>query len=319
MAPKASLKGKAHRFDPSEQYRTEIEERTAHGETCQQIAAALSAKGIPITEKTISRRRIEWGLRQRPPHKLAGMKVAKPRPRKPDAQSVGASARRSEIEARTRNGQTAEQIAEVLIAQGWKLDRGVSTVLRLQTFWGLIEPDPDRARGRKKSSASGGRVEKVKTPKSPKVSKREMEREANREQQNSTMHYPSNCFFGPQKRNKDTQFDDSMDITVDSPLESGLGFGNVSMTLPASQQDDPRAPHDVAAEVMSVEILIDLATSTLSAAHNLKDMLLAYQGQRPLQELSSGFPPTLGDLTNARKKVREAAGLMFDLAADPGV
>jgi hypothetical protein len=70
---------------------------------------------------------------------------------------------------------------------------------------------------------------------------------------------------------------------------------------------------------MSVEILIDLATSTLSAAHNLKDMLLAHQGQRPLQRLNAGLTPTLDDLTNARKKVREAAGLMLDLAADPGV
>jgi hypothetical protein len=206
-----------------------------------------------------------------------------------------------------------------LTAQGWKLDRDASTVLRLQTLGGLIEPDPDRARGRKKSSSSSGRVEKVKAPKAPKVSKRALEREANREQQNSTMHYPSNYSFGPQKRSRDAQFDDSMDVTADSPIESGLGFGNVSMTLPVSHQDDSRAPHDVAAEVMSVEILIDLATSTLSAAHNFKKMLLAYQGQRSLQDLSSGSPPTLGNLTNARKKVREAAGLMLDLAVEPGV
>lgn len=57
MAPRNSSRvPPAHAFDPAEQYRAEIEERTELGETCEQIAQALRAQGVSITNKTVSRR-----------------------------------------------------------------------------------------------------------------------------------------------------------------------------------------------------------------------------------------------------------------------
>ena len=53
------------KFDNTEALRDEIEARTRHGETCRQIAVALAEKGINVSAKTISRRRVDWGLRKR--------------------------------------------------------------------------------------------------------------------------------------------------------------------------------------------------------------------------------------------------------------
>ena len=62
-------------------------------------------------------------------------------------------------------------------------------------------------------------------------------------------------------------------------------------------------------------MLVDLASSTLEAATNLKEMLKAYQAGRPVA--GSLFAPTLEDLSTARKKVREAAIVMYDMADEP--
>ena len=299
MPANASSRGNTPRVN-IDLYRSEIEERTANGETLEQIAAALRAKGVDTNRKTISRHRLGWGLRKGPFHRRSGKKIAKPRPTRATRPDAAEDARRHEIETRTQNGETAEQIAEALIAQGWKLDKGASRISQLQALWGLIQ------------GPSEGRMKEAKVPK---VSKREQEREANREQQTSTLHYPTNCTFGPKRRGDGTISNEAAGIPVDSTMEPGT----FPAAPPAPQQSDPEWSHDVAAEVMSVEILVDLATSTLSAAHNLKDMLLAYQGQRPSYDSRTGLPPTSSDLSNARMKVREAAGLMLDLAADPGV
>lgn len=316
MASRISSKGKAKadKSKPTEQYRREIEARTALGESCAQIAAALQAQGVNISSTTISRRRLEWGLNKNVPHKAHGARKSKTQLDRSIGRAAGASARRVEIETRTRNGQSAEQIADALLAQGWKLERGASTVMRLQTVWGLVPRDPDRPKARSQSRASAPRV---KQPELPTTSKREQEREANREQQSSTMHYPTNCSFGPKKRAREDYLEDPIDTAADF-TDYGPLYNDTSPTPPASQQDDTASLHDISAEIMSVDILIDLATSTLSAANNLKEMLLAHQGQRTTQKGRPGIITTLNDLANARKKVREAAGLMLDLATDPG-
>lgn len=72
---------------------------------------------------------------------------------------------------------------------------------------------------------------------------------------------------------------------------------------------------NVAAHLMSAELLVDLATSTLAAATRLKELYIAQQMQRPARGSPSTLPPTDGDVANAKLKVREAAGVMFDLAA----
>ncbi|KAK5172067.1 uncharacterized protein LTR77_003704 [Saxophila tyrrhenica] len=311
----------ANKFDPAEQYRAEIEERTAAGETCEQIAAALRAQGTPITNKTISRRRVQWGLRQRPPHKYAGMKHPKARPKSGARNANEQSARKEDIAARTQRGETAEQIADALTAQGVQLKRGSSTILRLQTYWGLIPFDDDRARGRHATKKRGDRKEVREVQK---ASQREREKEANRAQRSGNLHYPADCSFGPKKRangelDDGEEFDDEGDDGAFSP---DAGFvGSVGEVFGEPQPNDVAQPMQdrvsVAAEIMSVDFLVDLATSTLGAANNLKAMLLAYQTRVPAAGSTTGLPPTLEDLLTARRKVREAAAVMHDLAVDP--
>lgn len=55
-------KNTKHDIEP---WREEIEQRTRDGESLEQIAAGLSAKGFETSSKTIGRYRIQWGLRQR--------------------------------------------------------------------------------------------------------------------------------------------------------------------------------------------------------------------------------------------------------------
>lgn len=311
MAPRKEAKSSPNKFDPSDQYRTEIEERTANGESCEKIASSLRARGVNITNKTISRRRVEWGLRQRPPHKYAGMKHPKQRPKKGDTASRMKSERRAEIEARTQRGESADQIAEALIAQGATLTRGASSILRLQTYWGLIPPDENRARGRDSSA-------KRKKREVEKMSKREREREANLAQRSGNMHYPADCSFGPKKGADglvDGEGGGEVDGNVDPEL---LGGDDQQIVVQGNGVHSAQDGVSIAAEIMSVDFLVDLANSTLGAAHSLKETLLAYQAGIPTPNSTSSSPPTLEDLTTARKKVREAAAVMHDLAMEPG-
>lgn len=57
MAPNSK-----HEIEP---WRDEIMQRTADGESLEQIAAGLAAKGFETSSKTIGRYRIQWGIRQR--------------------------------------------------------------------------------------------------------------------------------------------------------------------------------------------------------------------------------------------------------------
>jgi hypothetical protein len=69
-----------------------------------------------------------------------------------------------------------------------------------------------------------------------------------------------------------------------------------------------------AAELMSAEFLVDLATSTLIAAKHVREMYAARQIRAPMPGSTSNEPPTDQDIATAKQKVREAAGVMFDLA-----
>ena len=334
-----------HKFDPANHHRHEIEQRTAAGETCEQIASALRAQGVDITNKTISRRRVEWGLRKRPYSKLLGKKTAVPRPKKASGtKTADTHARKLEIEARTRAGQSAEEIAAALEGLGYVLKKGASTVLRLQTQWCLIPPDPDRARGRKRRAqevdADGNvvQVQRVRKRDLPKLV-REREREANKVQQMQarTLHYPTNCSFGPKKRGAgggegvggvggeedgvgmlEDGGEDGVMPGLDS-LPPPLPYPSpIDQHLPPPQQQQQHVQSvSVAADVMSVDFLVDLANSTLVAAEHLKASLLAYQARQPVQGSSTGLSPSAEDLATARRKVREAAAVMHDLAVEP--
>jgi hypothetical protein len=242
------------------------------------------------------------------------MRHPKPRPRKSGTSTAKKNERKAEIEARTQRGESAEEIAEALQRDGAVLARGASTVLRLQTYWGLIPYDEGRARGR---HAKGKKEVREKE----KVSQREREREANRVQREGNMHYPADCSFGPKKRaNGAAGVDDEDDADEGAGMDDGPLPSFMEEALSSPVGGGGRPAHDgisVAAEIMSVDFLVDLANSTLGAANNLKSMLLAYQAGVPTQGSGSMLPPTLEDLSTARRKVREAAAVMHDLAVEP--
>jgi len=287
-----------YRSETSKAYRAEITERTAQGETCEQIATALREKGLDITDKTISRRRVEWGLRQRAVRKIPESRPQKPP--NPNSKLALTETRKAEIEARTSQGESAEQIAAALEAQGHVLRKGSSTILRLQTQWGLIPPDPRRARGRKRTASERTEAELAK------AAAREQEREVVMQQHDGTQHYPTNCSFGPRKRVNGTHSTDQEVVELGPAPPPALPI--------PTDTSHTQTNASFATEAMSVEFLVDLATSTLAAATHLKTMLSAFQlGQAG----PNGQVPTREDLSTARRKVREAASVMHDLAVDP--
>lgn len=157
-----------------------------------------------------------------------------------------------------------------------------------------------------------------------------------------TAFYPTNCAHGPQKRaiapqvsreqgapmNMDPSFDSDPEPLPDMVEHNREPARNLPQPdAHAAVIDEQQAGHDpvassrptatvnVAAQLMSAELLVDLATSTLAAAGRLKELYVAQQMQRPARGSTNSSPPTDADIANAKMKVREAAGVMYDLAA----
>ncbi|KAK8057459.1 hypothetical protein PG996_011396 [Apiospora saccharicola] len=122
----------------ADEFRLEVEERTRNGESCEQISAALNARGVQVTDKTISRWRITWGLRKRAVRKQT-------KPFKPDHlrlnNQIRQQRRKVEITRMSEQGLTPEEIATIMAGRGMSLKDGAKTILRLQTVWGLRELD----------------------------------------------------------------------------------------------------------------------------------------------------------------------------------
>ncbi|KAK8022528.1 hypothetical protein PG993_013295 [Apiospora rasikravindrae] len=122
----------------ADEFRLEVEERTRNGESCEQISAALNARGVQVTDKTISRWRITWGLRKRAVRKST-------KPLKPDHlrlnNQVRQQRRKAEITRMSEQSLTPEEIATIMAGRGMSLKDGAKTILRLQTVWGLRELD----------------------------------------------------------------------------------------------------------------------------------------------------------------------------------
>lgn len=74
-------------------------------------------------------------------------------------------------------------------------------------------------------------------------------------------------------------------------------------TPPTEHAEQPSVHHAV--DIMSAEMLVDLATSTLAAANRVKELYVAQQSQRPVLGMTT--IPTAEDIALAKQKVREAA------------
>ncbi|CAK3896655.1 Hypothetical predicted protein [Lecanosticta acicola] len=307
-----------HAIEP---YRQEITERTEAGESCEQVADALRAQGFEVSKKTISRWRVTWGLRKRAPSSTTGRKYPDRKRRTGEtgtaknAKIRGQEARKQEIIERTQRGETAEQIAEALQAQGFELKSGASTIWRLQTTWKLVPYEKDRARGkgkydRKKQAQRAAVAAGVPgaQPTRPRK-KKEIIAPSN---PGEVLHYPSNLGHGPKKG-----------AATSDPFEAApTAYSNYqSQPMQLAGDDDAGAangaghvPVNTAADLMSAEFLVDLATSTLTAANRVKELYLARQSQRPMPDSTTHLPPTEEDILAAKQKVREAAAVMHDLA-----
>ncbi|KAK8076225.1 hypothetical protein PG994_003497 [Apiospora phragmitis] len=128
----------AGRRTRADEFRLEVEERTRNGESCEQISAALNTRGVQVTDKTISRWRITWGLRKRAVRKST-------KPLKPDHlrlnNQIRQQRRKAEITRMSEQNLTPEEIATIMAGRGMSLKDGAKTILRLQTVWNLRELD----------------------------------------------------------------------------------------------------------------------------------------------------------------------------------
>ncbi|KAK4544054.1 hypothetical protein LTR36_004552 [Oleoguttula mirabilis] len=199
------------KFDDLDGVRQEVEDRTQNGETCIQIADALQAKGIKVSSKTVSRRRVDWGLRKRAyktgytPAENHGRAPRRKRVRGEEVSLVGkhnSDYRKQEITRLTGEGKTADEIAAILTEQGVVLKSGASTIWRLQTVWKLIPYDFDRAnrRGkyakwRTKLNADGKKT----NAKAKGIAKADGSSGAETPG-DAALYYPVNCSFGPQRK-----------------------------------------------------------------------------------------------------------------------
>ncbi|KAK4972667.1 hypothetical protein LTR42_005960 [Elasticomyces elasticus] len=173
-------------------------------------------------------------------------------------------------------------------------------------------------------------------------------------QDERSLYYPANCTFGPNKRlmprpmvaptlqQGGAAFDEPMPTNSDSEPNAGLHdtmheFGSSSNNVDYEAPEQPLWQHFTPARheqlpeedsvsergdpvtagsdsIMSAELLVDLANSALVAATELKDLILAVQMQRPAPNSMSALPPSVDDIRNARRRVREAASVVKDLA-----
>lgn len=126
------------------------------------------------------------------------------------------------------------------------------------------------------------------------------------------LHYPTNLQNGPSKRGGPGQTPHGDDMDASYNMDSNHGpYPALDNRMQLSNPSDVPSVN-VAAELMGTELLIDLANSTLAAAHRVKELYLAQQGLRPGPGMSS--LPTDEDIATAKRKVRESAAVMHDMA-----
>lgn len=140
-----------------EDFKDQIIERTKHGETCEEIAAALKAQGVQTSDRAVNRRRLIWGLRQRAVRKDTPYPTLDVTGKYVNHAAIAQAAsnrvkpkgllRRLEVARMTKEGMTPEEIAEILTARGVVWKKGAASVRRMQSVWGLsAAQDPLRQR-----------------------------------------------------------------------------------------------------------------------------------------------------------------------------
>lgn len=174
---------------------------------------------------------------------------------------------------RTQRGETAEQIAAAFEAQGYHLNKGASTIWRLQTLWVSIkdgtclhwscnieELTPDiqglvpynNARARGKNSKAQLAKQAAAADGAPKRRQRRTKENVAPSNPSTTLHYPSECAFGPQKRGLAPRPNDTAE---DLPNEPDLGAVTMMDTFSQAEMNVDTPGVNLAAEIMSAEMV----------------------------------------------------------------
>lgn len=153
LYPKKTRQGEGSNLAP---FASEIKQWIEDGQSSRMIAETLIARGVETSDRHVAKQRLKMGFRQRAKRKLteeaianmrkAKQSVAKPLPTKGDVSVRRVrirDMRQAEITRLTKEGLSAEEIAENLSLRGINMRSGAPTVIRLQKQWGLIEGGND--------------------------------------------------------------------------------------------------------------------------------------------------------------------------------
>lgn len=151
LYPKKTRQGEGSNLKP---FASEIKQWIEEGQSSRMIAEILIARGVETSDRHVAKQRLKMGFRQRAKRKLtdeaianmrkAKQSVAKPLPTKGDVSVRRVrirDMRQAEITRLTKEGLSAEEIAENLSLRGINMRSGAPTVKRLQKQWGLVEGD----------------------------------------------------------------------------------------------------------------------------------------------------------------------------------
>lgn len=153
LYPKKTRQGEGSNLAP---FSDEIKQWIEDGQSSRDIAEILIARGVETSDRHVAKQRLKMGFRQRARRKLtteavtnmrkAKQSVAKPLPTKGDVSVRRVrirDMRQAEITRLTKEGLSAQEIADNLSSRGINMRSGAPTVIRLQKKWGLIEGGND--------------------------------------------------------------------------------------------------------------------------------------------------------------------------------
>nr|OQO24252.1 hypothetical protein B0A51_08697 [Rachicladosporium sp. CCFEE 5018] len=206
-----------------------------------------------------------------------------------------------------------------VIVMGFELKSGVATVLRLQTFWGLVPAE--HAGAAEEQSRDSVEYRKLRASESKARSKwwakeRAAAAEAAKVAEGrvhgggaAVVHYPTNFWawgtVGGEWRGWGSDgFDRAATV---SHVGTSTSIAPIQESLPA---------FSYTRDIMSANLMVDLAISMLSAANDVKDLMIAGEIRRPATNSITGLPPSHEEVISAKRKLKEATRCAWDLAKD---
>ncbi|KAK0921161.1 hypothetical protein LTR57_009018 [Friedmanniomyces endolithicus] len=237
----------------------------------------------------------------------------------------------AEIESRTNAGESCKQIADALQANGHQISD--KTVARWRVQWGHRKRAPRTTKGQPL------RAPRINT-------RRDVARDGSRRSEQDVTKERINIWAAEAPMMTLRRVWEQLRIlctliqTPDPNRASMMGLTNMTQSSVANIMSQASAARrhmhritgidrrlhilalptqqsaavTTSADIMSAELLVDLVNSALVAATDLKDLVLAVQMRRPARNSLGALPPSAQDIMSAKKRVREAASMVVDLA-----